>query len=279
MRTPEQSPSAAAPARPVFLVVEDSDVLCREIARILTAHGDCILAGSMVEAIGALDASHRWAGAIVDVHLPGGSGLDIVARVRKQNPTVAVLVISGDLEPENINGVYRIGVSFLAKPFAKGDILRFADAAVAGPDTVTVTLCAHVERLGLSRDEADILMEGVRGDNLCEIAARHDCTLSALQTHISSMSTKSGGLAFGELVAGVLKEAAALSGLSSSKSILFRPVELMSNDPAPMSLGRANYEYIHSVVAESPTRAAAARWLGVTPRSLRRMLAKARPSR
>jgi two-component system response regulator RegA len=47
--------------------------------------------------------------------------------------------------------------------------------------------------------------------------------------------------------------------------------------PRALSLSRANYEHIQRVIASSPSRRAAAKALGITPRSLRRMLAKAPP--
>ncbi len=45
------------------------------------------------------------------------------------------------------------------------------------------------------------------------------------------------------------------------------------------SLGRATWEYIQDTVADSPSRAAAARSLGISARSLRRMLQKEPPCR
>jgi ActR/RegA family two-component response regulator len=51
------------------------------------------------------------------------------------------------------------------------------------------------------------------------------------------------------------------------------------SENATSSLSRATYDYIRRIVSASPSRAAAARALGVTPRSLRRMLSKVPPPR
>jgi ActR/RegA family two-component response regulator len=47
----------------------------------------------------------------------------------------------------------------------------------------------------------------------------------------------------------------------------------------PVSLHRATWVYIHEVVAHSASRSAAAKTLGIAPRSLRRMLSKDPPLR
>lgn len=212
----EQSKGVATGPRPVFLVVDDNTVLCREIGRLLTAYGASILAGSLGDARRTLNRANVWSGIIVDIHLPDGSGLDLVAGARQMHPAIPVLVISGDLEAENINGACLPGVSFLAKPFKKKDILQFAEAAQACTDALTFVLRAHAERFGFSRGEADILKGAVQGEDRRQIAARRNCSLNTLQSQISSMIRKSGGVSFQELVFGVLREAVGLNARLSS---------------------------------------------------------------
>ena len=64
-----------------MLLVEDEPLVAEAIARALCGHVGVVIATTAAEAL-ALDraAETGWAGAIVDVRLPDGSGLDLARR-------------------------------------------------------------------------------------------------------------------------------------------------------------------------------------------------------
>jgi CheY-like chemotaxis protein len=54
----------------------------------------------------------------LDIHLPGGSGIDTLAEIRGYDPTAYVFIISGDSVKDNILISKTLGASgFIAKPF------------------------------------------------------------------------------------------------------------------------------------------------------------------
>jgi two-component system chemotaxis response regulator CheY len=56
----------------------------------------------------------------LDIHLPGGSGIDILAEILSFDDTAYVVIVSADSVKENILNVKHLGAKgFLAKPFTK----------------------------------------------------------------------------------------------------------------------------------------------------------------
>lgn len=206
-------------ARPHFLVVDDEKVLCREIGRILSAYGNTFLAGSLVDAHQALDTVDSWAGAVVDILLRPGSGLEVVDRLGVEHPALPVLVITGDLEPDRINRACRAGVCFLAKPFKKVDIDRFARSAIEGAEgRLRAALSAYAKSHRFCPAETEVLAHGVECEDHSEIAARRKCSLHTVQAHVASMLKKSGSHSFHSMVVHVLRDAAGLNACKASCS-------------------------------------------------------------
>ena len=101
----------------VVLVAED-DVLVRNLVNtVLIRAGYAVLLAADGEE--ALDLSRRYNGDIhlllSDVMMPRMDGLELVARLREERPTVPALLVSGKLSSELIEG--NCDFDFLRKPF------------------------------------------------------------------------------------------------------------------------------------------------------------------
>ncbi len=110
--------SAPAPAS-VFLV-EDEDLVAQTVTAILRRGGHAVHHLSD----GAAAWKHLAAAAdsyqllVIDVNLPGMSGVDIVSRVRERNFSGKILVISGRLGMSNLRSLVQLHVDrVLPKPF------------------------------------------------------------------------------------------------------------------------------------------------------------------
>lgn len=63
---------------------------------------------------------------IVDEHMPQMTGLELVARLRREGTLTPVLLITGRLSSEVLSTAEELHVEdVLGKPFEQGDILRF----------------------------------------------------------------------------------------------------------------------------------------------------------
>ncbi len=103
-----------------ILVVEDEPGLLRILVRYLTRLGyEAVAASCGRDAIAAFDATQAgFAAVLADLSLPDMRGEDLVVRLRKSNPAIAVLLTSGS--PSALESLPLLGeahVASLAKPF------------------------------------------------------------------------------------------------------------------------------------------------------------------
>jgi DNA-binding response OmpR family regulator len=125
------------PDSPILLVVEDDPVLSTFLADNLTADGfELVLADCLRDGLRELEF-RRPDLAIVDLGLPDGSGLELLARVRQADrvasrldPALPLIVLSGRAtELDRVRGFERGADDFVAKPFSYSE-LRLRIAAV-----------------------------------------------------------------------------------------------------------------------------------------------------
>ena len=107
-----------------FLIVDDEPLVCERLGVVVRRYGGkCVFASSVAEAEQRLAQDGPWAGFVVDIGLPDGSGLDLLRRIRTAHPCTAALVLSAHLEQEFIQQIYDLGAKYLLKPW---DAVRFA---------------------------------------------------------------------------------------------------------------------------------------------------------
>jgi DNA-binding response OmpR family regulator len=113
-----------------LLLVEDDETLRAFLADNLVADGyDVIAADTVSDALRQLEFK-RPDLAIVDLGLPDGSGLDLVARVRaadgvasRIDPALPLLVLSGrSTEIDRVRGFERGADDFVVKPFSYSEL-------------------------------------------------------------------------------------------------------------------------------------------------------------
>ncbi len=142
------------------LIVEDHLLVAEGLEVLLNAHADIRVvgtAGSVAEAI-QMAAERRPEVIVMDYRLPDGSGARAAAAIRKQQPDVAVLFLSGeDSEEALLSAVQAGGCGFLPKSKAASDVAaavrRAADGEMMVPADRLATLLARVQ--DRARDEAE----------------------------------------------------------------------------------------------------------------------------
>jgi DNA-binding response OmpR family regulator len=101
-----------------ILIVEDDTALSRGIALALqsadlavTPCGDCAAARELL-------AARRFDLILLDVNLPDGSGLDLLARLRQTVDTPVILLTANDLETDVVAGLSLGADDYITKPFS-----------------------------------------------------------------------------------------------------------------------------------------------------------------
>jgi response regulator of citrate/malate metabolism len=103
------------------LVVDDDFMVARVHAGFVAKTSGFAVCGVAHSAAQAIDLARHLQPDLVllDVHLPGASGLDLIAPLRAAAPDVDVLMITSEREAESVKRALRSGVvHYLMKPFS-----------------------------------------------------------------------------------------------------------------------------------------------------------------
>jgi two-component system, cell cycle sensor histidine kinase and response regulator CckA len=119
-----------------ILLVEDEQFVREVTSEVLRSAGYVVLAArNAVEAMCVYERIRGNMGLLLtDVVLPGESGQVLAGRMRRGNPDLKVLFVTG--YPESIGMAERAHEQCLAKPFSTGVLLRRVRQVLDGDETV-----------------------------------------------------------------------------------------------------------------------------------------------
>ncbi len=111
------------------LVVEDEPSVRHVIDRLLTPRGHHVLTAPNAGEAAALLIDYGWTidVALVDVVLPGTSGLVYAEELRRRYPRANVVLMTGWLEPDKLNAARQRG-PVLLKPFTAQTLIATTEA-------------------------------------------------------------------------------------------------------------------------------------------------------
>jgi two-component system, response regulator RegA len=163
---------SASSASPTLLLADDSPAFRERLARAFRERGfDVHTAGNYDEAMQAAEQQPPHM-AVVDLRMPGRSGLDLVRDLKKLVPQVRVLVLTGFGSITTAIDAIRLGATnYLQKPADADDILAAfergtADVGDAPATSHEVPSLARAEWEHIHRVLADC------GGNISEAARR-----------------------------------------------------------------------------------------------------------
>lgn len=134
-----------------ILIVDDEQVVLRATRRILTAEGYFVQTASDAESALTIMEQDKPDVALVDVKLPGLSGLEFLESVSKDFPRVVVIVTTGYATANYAIAALKGGAfDYLPKPFAFGELLspiRRACEYLRLPDSERTSL-SDLDRTG-----------------------------------------------------------------------------------------------------------------------------------
>jgi DNA-binding NarL/FixJ family response regulator len=200
-------PNRADEPRPSYLVVEDSAAYSRSLTRVIGRWGNTHVVRSARAAQTAIVAK-AWAAIFLDVGLPDGSGLDVLAKLRAVRPTTPVLVLTGSHEPEVINRACELQASFAVKPVSTSLIETFIRAAASLRDRLGTVADAWRERYGLTEAERDVLYRSALGESRLEIAAARSSSILTVKKHCEKIGKKTDARFYHEAVGRLVREVA-----------------------------------------------------------------------
>lgn len=124
-----------AEPRPTLLLVDDDAVYRERLAKALVARGYEVRTAASEEEAAAQAEGESPELAVVDLRMPGGSGLDLLRRLKAIDSTTRVLMLTGYGSIATALEAVRLGaVHYLTKPADVDDILAAFNPAGSRPE-------------------------------------------------------------------------------------------------------------------------------------------------
>ena len=187
-----------------LLLVDDHAVVREGLKRILTARDSqwhITEASSGFEALEILRQKPLDL-AIVDLSMPGMSGLELIQRIRGSFPSVMVLVLSMHAEEQYAVRAFKSGAKgYVTKCTAAEELVAAVVKVAAGGAYVTTKLAERMvqqfngtlsspNHAQLSNRELDVLQRIVAGQRLTDIATALHLSIKTVSTHKSHIQEK-----------------------------------------------------------------------------------------
>jgi two-component system, NarL family, invasion response regulator UvrY len=188
------------------LIVDDHEIFRRGVKQILAEEFAELEVGEAREARQALEAAHQksWDMVLLDVNLPGRSGLELLEELKRLRPHLPVVVLSGFSETDYAVRALKLGASgYVNKESASDELLVAVRKALAGGRYITPGLAeklaaslsgelAVAPHETLSNRELQVLRLIALGKTVKAIAAELCLSEKTVGTYRTRISQKMG---------------------------------------------------------------------------------------
>ena len=182
-----------------LLVVDDHHVVRSGLAASLGLEDDLHVVGEAdsAAAVPALVRKHRPDVILMDLRMPGGSGIEATAALRAEMPDARVLMFTTFDGDEDIYRAMQAGArGYLLKSAPREELLAAIRTVAAGerflPAALAQRLAGRVAAPDVSERELEVLRLIARGKANKEIAAALGISDETVKRHVSNLFVKMG---------------------------------------------------------------------------------------
>jgi len=189
-----------------ILVADDHAIIRNGLTKLLADTDHLQVAGEAKNGHELLEAlrSRRWDAVVMDLSMPGRSGLDLVKQVKNQYPKLPLLVFSMHPEEHYAIRAIRLGASgYLSKDGEIDMIIPALEKIISGgryispaaAELLAFDLNGHSRPQGhesLSDREFEVLVCLATGLNPSDIAEKLSLSIKTVSTHKSHIMEKMG---------------------------------------------------------------------------------------
>jgi DNA-binding NarL/FixJ family response regulator len=199
----------------IRLLVADDHTLVREgLKQILAAAPDLQVAGEAGDGDQALAKvrAHEFDVVLLDMSMPGLSGIELIRRLKLERPKLRVLVLSMHGEQQYAARAYKAGASgYLTKDSASAQLVTAIRKIAAGGVYISPAAAEHLAlsaggaqsssgHTALSNREFEVFRLLVAGRSVTDIADRLNLSAKTVSTHKTRIQEKMGLASTAELV-------------------------------------------------------------------------------
>jgi two-component system invasion response regulator UvrY len=186
------------------LVADDHIIVRRGIRQILAETSDILVAGEAgtAQEVRQLVREQRWDVVVLDISLPGASGIELLGEIRKDRPDVRVLILTVYSEEQYAVRAIRAGAAgFLTKESAPDKLIEAVRKIAGGGRYISTELAetlasvlagdvAGAPHERLSDREFEIMKMLSSGKTVSEVAAELSLSVKTVSTHRTRLLKK-----------------------------------------------------------------------------------------
>jgi len=198
---PDDAPAGGPTSTPIRIVLADDHSVVRSGLRmVLESEADL----EVVAEAGDTEAAKRYVRGhhpdvlVLDLNMPGGSGLEAIAEITAEAPDTRIVVLTMQDDPGFAREALSSGaIGYVLKEAADEDLVEAVRRAAAGDQYLTPRLGARIAAEpaagppdGLSERELDVLRLIALGHTNAEIAAQLFLSVRTVETHRAHIQSK-----------------------------------------------------------------------------------------
>jgi DNA-binding NarL/FixJ family response regulator len=179
------------------LCIDDHPVVLEGISAIIAMQPDMEVAGTATDGEGGLRAyrEHKPDVTIVDLRLPGTSGLELIRAIHKLDAQAKTIVLSSYDGDADIQGALEAGAQgYVAKGLVRDELLNAIRTVAKGgkhiPAAIAQRLVDHMGEDAISEREAQVLRLVASGKRNKEIAGELSIAEDTVKMHVRNIFAK-----------------------------------------------------------------------------------------
>jgi two-component system nitrate/nitrite response regulator NarL len=189
-----------------ILLCDDHLLLAEALESLLKIAGHAVLVTACPTQALAVAAAESPDVCVLDLGFPDGDGLDLLRALREKSPETALVVLSGQREPDVVRTAIDLGArGYLCKDVGVVEVVRAVEQVIAGEVVIDPLVAQALTQRRrhrsddvdwlisfLTQREREVLRRIVTGQSTEEMARDMAVTRSTARTHVQNVLQKLG---------------------------------------------------------------------------------------